>query len=467
MPVYFAFRKQKPLPNKAFGSGFYEEEKLTEFLAQVSSGVGVGVCSHLFGRAAAHHIAAGVAPFEPHVYDVVGTFDYLHVVLDDDDGVSFLYQCVERPEQRFYVVYVQTGGRLVEHEYRRLLFFVAQEIRQLHPLVFAAREGGGGLPHFYVAQPHALQRLQPSYDFFLGRPVAFGEKFHCLIHRHVENVGDVFAAILHFENVRLEPFAVARFAREHEVCHELHFDRNRAVAFALLAAAAFDVERKMRRREAHLLGEFLFGEQLAYFVERFQVDGGIGAGGMPDRILIHEFDVLHQLHIARQAAVGAGRFALAFVVACQRAVEDIAHERRFSRTAHARYDRHHVEREAHGNVFEVVVYGAFHFDIVVPASPHGGHFDALFSREVFCRVAVFGFREVGEVALIHHFAAEPPRLRSDVDDVVGGADYLLVVLHHDDRVAQLLQAAQHADEPLGVARMQPDARFVENVERAD
>lgn len=33
MPGYFAFRKQKPLPKKTFGSGFYEEEKLTEFLA--------------------------------------------------------------------------------------------------------------------------------------------------------------------------------------------------------------------------------------------------------------------------------------------------------------------------------------------------------------------------------------------------------------------------------------------------
>ena len=57
--------------------------------------------------------------------------------------------------------------------------------------------------------------------------------------------------------------------------------------------------------------------------------------------------------------------------------------------------------------------------------------------------------------------------RADVDDVVGGADGLLVVLHDDHRVAQVAQPLERADEALVVALVQADGRLVEDVEDAD
>ena len=73
----------------------------------------------------------------------------------------------------------------------------------------------------------------------------------------------------------------------------------------------------------------------------------------------------------------------------------------------------------------------------------------------------------GDRAGVHDVAAVLPRPGPDVDDVVGGADGLLVVLDHDDRVAQVAQPLQRGDEALVVALVQADGGLVEHVEHAD
>ena len=56
---------------------------------------------------------------------------------------------------------------------------------------------------------------------------------------------------------------------------------------------------------------------------------------------------------------------------------------------------------------------------------------------------------------------------ADVDDVVGEAHGLLVVLDDDDRVAEVAQAQERLDEAVVVALVQADAGLVEDVEHAD
>ena len=58
------------------------------------------------------------------------------------------------------------------------------------------------------------------------------------------------------------------------------------------------------------------------------------------------------------------------------------------------------------------------------------------------------------------------RARADVDDVVGRADRLLIVLHDEHRVAEVAQSEQSIDQAPIVALVQPDGRLVENVEDA-
>ena len=63
-------------------------------------------------------------------------------------------------------------------------------------------------------------------------------------------------------------------------------------------------------------------------------------------------------------------------------------------------------------------------------------------------------------------AAELAGARAEVDDVVGHADRLFVVLDDDDRVAEIAQPRQRGEQLAVVALMQPDRRLVEHVQHA-
>ena len=66
-----------------------------------------------------------------------------------------------------------------------------------------------------------------------------------------------------------------------------------------------------------------------------------------------------------------------------------------------------------------------------------------------------------------HFAAAHARAGAEIDDVVGGAHRVFVVLDHDDRVALIAQPLERRQQPIVVARVQSDRRFVEDVQHAD
>jgi hypothetical protein len=70
-------------------------------------------------------------------------------------------------------------------------------------------------------------------------------------------------------------------------------------------------------------------------------------------------------------------------------------------------------------------------------------------------------------ALGDHVAPQVASAGTQVDDMIRGADGVLVVLHHDDGVAQVAQLAQGAEEPGVVPLMQSDAGLIEHVEHAD
>ena len=100
----------------------------------------------------------------------------------------------------------------------------------------------------------------------------------------------------------------------------------------------------------------------------------------------------------------------------------------------------------------------------------GRHRDGALAREVLPGDRLLVGEQAaaaGDRAGVDDGAAVLPRPRPDVHHVVGGQDGLLVVLHHDDRVAQVAQPLQRADQPLVVALVQPDGGLVEDVEHTD
>ena len=58
-------------------------------------------------------------------------------------------------------------------------------------------------------------------------------------------------------------------------------------------------------------------------------------------------------------------------------------------------------------------------------------------------------------------------LRTDVNDIVGGKHHVSVVLHDDDRVADVSKLLETVDESLVVSLVQTDTWLVEDVEHID
>jgi hypothetical protein len=61
-------------------------------------------------------------------------------------------------------------------------------------------------------------------------------------------------------------------------------------------------------------------------------------------------------------------------------------------------------------------------------------------------------------------AAMDARPRADVEHMIGAADGFLVMLHHDDGVAEVAQPAQRLEQPGIVALVQPDRGLIEHVQ---
>ena len=64
------------------------------------------------------------------------------------------------------------------------------------------------------------------------------------------------------------------------------------------------------------------------------------------------------------------------------------------------------------------------------------------------------------------FAPLASGFRPEIEDIVGRLDDLPVMLDHEDRIAQVAELADRADQPAVIARMESDRRLVEDVKHA-
>ena len=96
--------------------------------------------------------------------------------------------------------------------------------------------------------------------------------------------------------------------------------------------------------------------------------------------------------------------------------------------------------------------------------------DALLDRQRAVEEAAgqgVGVAEVGERALEDDLAAGVAGARAHVDDVVGDLHHVGVVLDDDHGVALVAQLLEQLGEAMHVARVQADARLVEDVHHVD
>ena len=205
-----------------------------------------------------HHILRGplrdntppaVAAFRPHVDHPVGGLHHFEVVLDHHDRIALVDQLVQHLHQLGDVVEMQAGGRLVEDVEGAAGGALAELLRELDALRFAARERRRLLADLDVVEADALQRLHLLADRGHGLEQRLG-----LLDRHVEHIGDRLVAVFHLQRLAVVALALADVAGDVDVRQEMHLDLDQAVALAGLAAAALDVEGEAAGLVAACLG---------------------------------------------------------------------------------------------------------------------------------------------------------------------------------------------------------------------
>src|SRR5690606_4229207 len=95
------------------------------------------------------------------------------------------------------------------------------------------------------------------------------------------------------------------------------------------------------------------------------------------------------------------------------------------------------------------------------------YLDATFSRKILAGQRLGRLEDVAELALGDDAPAMHAGTGADIDDMVGGADRILVMFDHDHRVAEIAQAHEGAEQTLVVALVQSDRGFIEHVHDAD
>ena len=210
-----------------------------EFLGEVARGVAAAGGDERFGCAGKDEVSTTGTTFGAEINDVVGRFYDIKIMFNHNQRVAALNQGVEGREEAVDVVEMESRGGFVEDEECGDGTLLREVVGQFHALVFAAREGGGRLPEFDVAESHIAERTEALDDLLLA--VRF-EEVEGLVDRHFENVVNVLSLETHIEHLVLEAATVARFAFEYEIGHELHLHFHRAFALAFFAATAVGVE---------------------------------------------------------------------------------------------------------------------------------------------------------------------------------------------------------------------------------
>ena len=261
---------------------------------------------------------------------------------------------------------------------------------------------------------------------------------------------------------------MALLTHQVQVSHKLHPYGDVALALAHLAASTLRVEGEIARLVAARFSQRLGGIELANLVVSLHISGRVAARRAPYGVLVH------QLHTADAAQVARHSGALPYILRravktpLQHIVQHLLHQARLSRPAHTRHHRQHSQREVHIHQVQIVAICAVDADAVPPRSAGPGQRNALLAQQVLRRQRLCRglLHQLLRCAGKDHLATQASCSGADVNDIVSCTHDVLVVFHHNHRVAQIAQPFQHAYQAVRVARMQTDGRLVENIHAA-
>ncbi|CAM5666589.1 hypothetical protein SAFG77S_06725 [Streptomyces afghaniensis] len=391
---------------------------------------------HVRRRSRRHDPAARVAAARAEIDDPVRARDDGHVVLDDDHGVPGVDEAVQPAHEDVHVGRVEAGRRLVEEVERVAAPAALEFARQLDALGLTARELGRGLTEAEVAEAHVEQGAEAA-----GHGRGVGEELRRALHRQIQHLRDVPPPVRHLQRLRVVPSPAAVRAGRVRARQEQQLHADEPLALAGLAAPARHVEGEPADTEASRACPVGGREHLAYDVEKAGVRREVRTRRASDRLLIHRDQPAH-----------AGR------VLCE-----LPDERRLAGAGHPGDRGERAERELGGHTAQVVPGDR-------PGLQPPARFADLARRaggaveQVASRRRLLDGRKPGDRAAVQHPPAVLAGARTHLHQPVGTTYDIQVVLHHEHRVPGRLQPLQHDEQRLGVRRVQPGRRLVEDVD---
>src|SRR5262245_48947803 len=291
--------------------------------------IGLLILRHGFRRTFGDDLSAAFAAFGPEVDHPIGRFNHVQIVLDNDHGVTQVYESLQHVEQLAHVLEVQTCGRLVQDVDGAARGAARKLFGQLDALRLAARKRRRRLAEFDVTQADFVERLQLLFDL----RVIF-EQRQGLFDRRVQQLRDVLALIAHVERLAVVPASPADFTGDVDVGQEVHLDSLQPVALTGFAATTLDVEREAARLVAALAAFGQHRTKLADRREQPRVGRRVRPRREPDRRLVDLDDLVYVLQ-SFDRGVRAGFGQASAELSRDGAVKNVFDQRRFAGAGNA------------------------------------------------------------------------------------------------------------------------------------
>src|SRR3954452_11403987 len=147
-------------------------------------------------------------------------------------------------------------------------------------------------------------------------------------------------------------------------------------------------------------------------------------------------------------------------------VKDLVHERTLARPRNTRYAGEHTERKLHVHALEVVLRRPEKRNGTRRLTALLGRLNAAPPGEEVARHGTPLGLDILDATGGDDLTAMHPGAGPDVDNVIGVAYGLLVVLDHDERVAEVAQLFERGQEPPVVPLVQTYGGFIQHVKHA-
>lgn len=210
-----------------------------------------------------------------------------------------------------------------------------------------------------------------------------------------------------------------------------------------------------------------FRKELADAAERVGVGRRVRTRRAPDRALVDHDRLVHVLEPLDCRMLPGGQ-VLNALLRIQRADQNAVDERTFAGAGDAGHAGESPERNFDIGFFEVVQRGAADFQrfpVAGIALLRQRDFPA--PGQIVAGQRTRKGRNFGRRAVCDEFAAAHTGSGAEVEHIVRPQDRIEVVLDHKHGVADVAQFFQRVEQPVVVALVQSDRRFVENVQDAD